>query len=360
MAKGDFLAESTASIEQLFGPASRVRRPVHPLPNPQAKSPLSLPAELSAHPFAAALGPALDQACEQRLGPIQWFRTQWQRGGALTGYAVYTDDDGTPRPAVVKLPVPPVERRWLEALQGPERVAPKLYAHGESIGSYDFAWVVMQRMPDGPLEPSPEDGRAFDLLIDAVGRFHRASEKVALHGESLTRDWDVVLREARSRARSRKLPDSARWKRALKQAGKQLDHWTKLWDHRRIADWCHGDLHPGNAMRDNDADGGGDASAVLVDFAEVRPGHWVEDAVYLEHLYWGRRELLGGRKLVSLIAQKRKQLGLSTCEDWPRLAEARRALLALSAPTLLNHRTGPSHLAAALGVLESAVTQNAL
>ena len=36
--------------------------------------------------FGAQLEPVLHQACGGRLSPVRWFRTDWQHGGALTGY----------------------------------------------------------------------------------------------------------------------------------------------------------------------------------------------------------------------------------------------------------------------------------
>ena len=47
----------------------------------------------------------LAEACEGRLSTITWFRTDWQRGGAATGTAVFEGNGGAPAPVVVKLPV---------------------------------------------------------------------------------------------------------------------------------------------------------------------------------------------------------------------------------------------------------------
>src|SRR5690606_9753821 len=118
-----------------------------------------------------------------------------QRGGALTGYVTIEVDDG-PRQAVVKLPVPPRERHWLSRLQDSPDVAPQLYAHGERLNGYDLAWVVMERLPHGPLGAS-WDGHEFDLLIDAAVRFYAASATVPLHGEPFRRDWVQVFNQAR-------------------------------------------------------------------------------------------------------------------------------------------------------------------
>ena len=67
-------------------------------------------------PFGANLEPALLEATDHRLSAIRWFRTDWQRGGALTGYAKYREEDGRDQAVVVKLPVPPGERQWLVRL----------------------------------------------------------------------------------------------------------------------------------------------------------------------------------------------------------------------------------------------------
>ncbi len=49
---------------------------------------------------------------------------------------------------------------------------------------------------------------------------------------------------------------------------------------------------------------------VLVDLALVHPGHWVEDALYLERQYWGHSDLLKGVKPASELARLR--------QAWPR------------------------------------------
>ena len=97
-----------------------------------------------------------------------------------------------------------------------------------------------------------------------------------------------------------------------------------------------------------------DGPALLIDFALTHPGNWVEDAVYLEHLYWARRDELGQRRLCRQIAQERKRHGLVVERDWSQFAQVHRALLAMAAPTTA-HLGGPRYLEAALEVLEQAV-----
>lgn len=301
--------------------------------------------------FGAAAAPLLQAVCGDRLSDLHWFRTDWQRGGALTGYAVWREDAGEPRPVVVKLPVPPVELKWLRRLQDAGDVAPKLYAGGQELGGYDIAWVVMERLPHGPLGEQWGGGE-FDLLVQAAGRFYKATAAYPLEGRPRDIDWEKALDTARRHVRDHSVEHEQRWSHALKQTHKKLRQWLEVWYDRPIADWCHGDLHLANAMTRRPAPHG---PAVLFDFAESRPGSWVEDAVYLEHLFWARRDRLHGRKLCKQIAHERKRLGLHNDADWPRLAEIKRALLAMSTPAVLRHDGNPRHVAAALEVLETYV-----
>lgn len=299
-------------------------------------------------PFGAALEPVLREACGGRLSGINWFRTDWQRGGAVTGYATIRDDKGVERDAVVKLPVPPTERTWLRRLQDADGLAPRLYADGEALGGYDIAWVVMERLPHGPLS-SAWDGAEAQLLVDAAVRFYDASSKVELEGDAPRRDWSAILKQARSAVRRDGFPHAQQWTKALKKTQKKLDKWLAAWDARPTDDWCHGDLHYANALtRDAPPNG----PVVLIDFARVHRGHWVQDAVYFEHLFWARPKRLAGVRVCSAIAKGRKGYGLTVNEGWPKLASIRRALIAMSAPVTLMHDGDPAHLEASLAVLE--------
>lgn len=304
--------------------------------------------------FGTLLEPMLHVACGGRISEVSWFRTDWQRGGALTGYARFHAEDGEEHPVVVKLPVPPCERYFLVQLQqdgDAHGVAPRVYAHGEMLGPYDLAWVVIERLHHGPLGPL-WSGREFDLLVEAVGRFYAATEHIERCGEPLLEDWETLLARARKHAHDGALPQAQHWNKVLKAAGKKLPAWAELWRGRAITGYCHGDLHLGNAMtRGAPPDG----PAVLIDYANTRVGHWVQDAIYFEHLFWARPHRLEGRKLAKSIARERKARGLPVDPDWARLAEAYRALLALSTPARLDHDGDPAHLQACLGVLERAV-----
>lgn len=296
--------------------------------------------------FGAALGPILQDVCAGRLGAISWFRADWQRGGALTGYSTFREG-GRDLPVVVKLPVAPVELQWLRRLQSATDVAPRVYATGETLAGYDMAWVVMERLEHGPLGAA-WGGQEFELLIEAAGRFYAAGGR-AEEDQADRRDWMGIVQLARRSVQEQVLPEAARWKDALKKCERRLPVWLQRWHSRPRRDCCHGDLHLGNAMTRVPPPGG---PALLLDFAEVHAGHWVEDAIYLEHLYWGNPQRLRQHKPARDLAHQRKKLGLAVDADWPELANIKRALLAMAAPADLRHRS-PRHLTAALQILEA-------
>lgn len=305
-------------------------------------------------PFGSALAPVLAEACGGRLSRVNWFRTDWQRGGALTGYGTFELDGEAAVPVVVKLPVPPRERRWLVELQAADHVAPHVYAHGEQLNGYDMAWVVMQRVPHGPLGPLWQ-GAEFDLLIEAAARFYAAAAAVPLAGEPARRDWEALFERARDHVHQQDVPQSQRWKNLMKKAHRKLKQWIAIWRDRPMTDWCHGDLHLANALALSAPDASPPGPAVLIDFALTHPGCWVEDAIYFEHLFWSRRDRLGGRKLCKQLAHARRDAGLEVHSDWASLAQALRGLYAATTCARLHDAGDPHHLAASLDVLESIV-----
>lgn len=332
-------------------------RPTEPVEMLAASpSPEPMQNDAAVQPFGSALGPVLLDICQGRLTDLAWFRTDWQRGGALTGYANWTDDHGIPHPAVIKLPVPPTEYRWLLQLSSDD-VTPRVYAHGSALGGYDLAWIVMERLPHGPLGSKWGPG-CFDLLAEAAANFYARARLIPLGDPSAPRDWAGQLKRARQNITKESIPDSQRWRKVLKQAGKQLPGWLDTWHARDTGYWCHGDLHLGNAMSRTPPPTPGnkpDGPAVLFDLASVQPGHWVEDAVYLEHLYWANRSALQNQKPGKLIAGYLRDYGLAPGNNWPELANIYRALLAMVVPTHLSAKGGSPHAAAALEVLERLV-----
>lgn len=306
--------------------------------------------------FGAGLDKALIQACDGRLQNVHWFRTDWQRGGALTGYGQFTDGQAE-IPIVAKLPVPPRELRWMQRLQ-PEhhdasQVVPRLLACGVELGGYDMAWIVMERLTHGPLGPA-WNGCEIDLLIDACVRFYCAAEHVPVDQPPRLEDWPGIIQRARSNLRNQALPDEQQWNTAIKALQRKLDAILGMWNAREVSYWCHGDLHLGNAMTHAAPP---DGPAMLFDLAQVHAGHWIEDAIYFEHLYWGREERLCGRKPAKLIAAQRRAMNLPVDADWPTLAHIRRVLLAASVPAYMAQAGHRAHLAGALETLDQSLSQ---
>ena len=309
----------------------------------------------SAGALGAALEPVLRDSCEGRLSDVAWFRADWQRGGAATGYATWTVEPGDEREVVVKLPVGPIEHRFTVGLAQTDAPTPRVVAHGQELGGYDLAWVVMERLPGDPLAAALHK-EVFADLADACAAFQRhAGELWPITGDERRRadpDWAALLETARTAAKDSQIPHHARWNDAIKHTQKALPRMLAAWTARPVTTWRHGDLHAGNAMRRPDGSPWGAPGCVLLDFAEVQPGHWVEDAVYLERMHWGRKDALDGVKPVSLLAKARRNAGMETDGDYGALANIRRVLTAASIPAFLDREGTPAHLNAALETLE--------
>ncbi len=300
-----------------------------------------------------ALGPALRKSLEGRLGGIRWFRTDWQRSGAATGRARWTEPTGEQIDVVVKLPVSEREYRWLGRLQDASAPlpVPRLLASGDALGGYELAWVVIEHLPFGPLGTHWENDHIL-RMTDAAARFQAAAAGHPIDRPSRHEDWESLLKRSREAVRSQKISQATRWRRILKSVARHLDEIVEEWRSRAPIAWIHGDLHLANGMV---RDVRGTGPVVLIDLAEVRPGHWVEDAIYLERLHWARPERLKGRNPVRLLAAARRRLGLEVDEEHPRLADLRRILLAACAPAFLKTEGVPVYLDAALDHLERAL-----
>jgi hypothetical protein len=303
-----------------------------------------------ARDLASELAPIVRSTCRDRLGPISWFQSAWQRGGAATGYADWTHDDGRIQPVVVKLPVGYTEYFWTTRLSTPEHTActPQVLAHGDHLGNYDLAWLVIERLSGKPLGSDIATERVLSLLTAACDLHARAATVRAV----TTRDypsppnWERLLERAREAVADNHLPHEHRWSESLKKVGRHLSSLVTQWRARSIDTWCHGDLHPGNAIVDEDG------QLFLIDLALVHAGHWVEDAVYLERQYWGHADFLHGVKPVSALAKIRRERGLETGDDYARIADVRRLLMASCVPALLGREGGPAYVEAALGIVE--------
>ena len=333
-----------------------------PPPAPGQPTPSAVEAIASAASDPTAFGsapglgegfePLLREACGGRLGPIAWFRTDWQRGGAKTGRAAYRTDGGQDVAVVVKVPVGPSELLWNRRMQpgddDPHGVTARLFAWGTTLGSYDLAWMVMERFSEGPLFNLKRPD-AIALMADAACRFYRRASQFPVEGSPRVEDWVELLRRAHENCHTHRIANEQRWSKALKAANKPMKATAEEWAARPCRGWCHGDLHPANAMSRSNRP---EDPAMLIDLAEVRPGHWVEDAVYLERLFWTRREMIKEHPPVKMIARLRREMGLSDEENVARLADIRRFLLAATTPAFLKAEGNPAFLEACLNVLE--------
>lgn len=323
--------------------------------------------------LAASLAPLVAQACDGRLGPIVWFRTDWQRGGAATGRCTYTLPDGSIKPVVLKLPVVQRELMWTKRLQyngaesaqnansdqsqiTPQDLAqpvPYLYACGETIGGYDLAWLVIEYLPHGPLGLHWHEDH-IPRMSEAAARFHAAADAFAIDQPLKSEPWTDLLHDAAESVRLNHIPNQQRWSIAIKTVRQRIRRLLDEWNARDVNHWLHGDLHLANTMSRVSLESG---PVCLIDLAEVHTGHWVEDAVYLERQLWARPERLRVHKPVKAIAAARKGLGLPVEGDYPRLAMIRRALLAGTAPRYLKSEGHPAYMDACLNWLEIALNE---
>jgi Phosphotransferase enzyme family len=375
--------------------------------------------------LGVSLGPILRAHCRGQLGPIEWFHNGWQHSGAATGFSTWTplaldhepgSEPPTPPPAnpvdvLVKLPVGPNEFEWTSQLarcvppaQSPpgetpdhaqpalasaanlshpsdidhDLPTPRVFASGVALGAYDLAWLIIERFPTQTLAAEHTPESVQDLLRAAADFQERTLRLRPTLARPDKHDWASLLDKARHTARHSAMHDGQRWNEAIKKVQKHLGPIESRWESRAINSWCHGDLHPGNAMRRHPWTNGSPATppsraddaahpgpsrardrrhAVLIDLALVHPGHWVEDALYLERLYWGKPELLCGIKPVSYLAQIRRERGLPCDDGYAEIAIARRVLMAACVPVFLEHEGHPKYQKAALELLEKTLPQ---
>ncbi len=317
---------------------------------PPAASGLLLGA--SSHDLGPSLEPQLKEACKGALQDVRWFRTDWQRGGAATAYAKHVTVGGEVLDVVVKLPVGPREYRFLTGLGETDAPTPRVVFHGLELGGYDFAWVVMERLPGNPLSASVSK-QTFHQLTEAAARVQmRAGEKWALSEAENPFNWTFLLDKAKEAIRNNHPKEEHEWAGLIRHTHRVLPTLVTMWNARAINSWCHGDLHAGNAMLRPENSPWGAAGTILFDMGEVHPGHWVEDAVYLERQYWGKPEVLDGAKPLSLLAKARKALGLDCSDDYAMVANVRRLLMASVAPAFMHREGNPKYLHAAREIAE--------
>lgn len=307
--------------------------------------------------LAHLLEPVLKGCCQDKLGAITWFQSAWSSSGSATGSATWSDPRGT-FDVIVKLPLGPGEYRWTSELGNPEIKAPtpRVFACGSELGGYDLAWIVEERVKGEPIRPRMQPGDVQQVLV-AAADFHEAAMRVRPEVEMPKQlDWEGTLAKAREVCHAHAIADPQRWNEAIKHVVKMLPKLLTRWNSRPLNCWCHGDLHPGNVLRlQTPRD---DAHAcVMIDLAMVHPGHWVEDAVYLERQYWAAPDYLHGVKPVTELARLRRERGVRVDSDYPDFANIRRVLMAAVSPAFADREGHPKYLHAALEMLEKTLPQ---
>ncbi|MCI0365868.1 MAG: aminoglycoside phosphotransferase family protein [Phycisphaerales bacterium] len=307
--------------------------------------------------LAASLVPLVVDACQGRLGQITWFKADWQRGGAATARATFQNDEIADVAVVLKLPVVQRELLWMQRLNNAkagapgEMPVPQLFAGDETLGGYDLAWMVIERLPHGPLGLHWHDDH-IPRVVDAAACFHAIAREYAIDQVPTSEPWEQMIDEAATSLRVNNIAHQQRWLTAMKSLRHRLQQLVREWNNRSEDQWLHGDLHLANAMSRVSAESG---PVCLIDLAEVHAGHWVEDAIYLERQFWARPERTKAHKPVRALAVARKKLGLPVESDYPRLAMIRRALLASTAPKFIKSEGHPAYLEACLGWLETSL-----
>ncbi|MGY8752727.1 MAG: aminoglycoside phosphotransferase family protein [Phycisphaerales bacterium] len=301
--------------------------------------------------LASSLEPVLKIQTKNRVDNIHWFRTDWQRGGAATGFATWKINDDETSEVVIKLPVNQKELRWTRKLQELNGVVPKLYASGEQLNGYDLAWIIIERFPIGPLGGQWNNNN-IKRIAEAAARFTNKASSFSVDQEGRREDWKTLLTNSRNSVRENHIENESTWKKTHSLIAKKLDYLMEIWRARRIDQWLHGDLHLANAMCrcDNPS-----SKVALIDLAEVHAGHWIEDAVYLERQLWGHKSRLKATKPVPAMANARKDLGMRVDDDYSILADVRRIMLAATAPAFMHSEGDPRYLASCLEQLQNAL-----
>lgn len=310
-----------------------------------------------AHDMGPRLEPALLAACNGQLSDLHWFRSDWQYGGAATAFASFATPDGGARQVVVKLPIGEREYAVLTGLASVAAPTPRLAFHGESLGGQEVRWVVMERLPGTPAAAHLHKD-VLPHLIDATVSFYKACDGRLAIDPPKQQDWAAILERSRQAIHDNPtIPRGAEWAAAVRHVMKSLPRLLAIWDARSMNSTCHGDLHPGNCMERPTDSPWGEPGHILFDFAESHRGHWVEDAVYIERMYWARPKVLDGIKPVTMLAKARRTQGLDADDDYMTLANVRRTLMAATSPAYLETEGSRAYMSAALDTLENVLKQ---
>lgn len=319
--------------------------------------------------LAATLEPLLQHECHGHLAPVSWFKADWQHGGASTGFSTWRLNTRAGKPVevpcVVKFPVGYREYFWTKRLglvrqdewDEPRSLAlptPRVLAAGFELGGYDLAWIVMERFNNAPIALE-RSNPALWSMFETAAEFHAAAileQPVDPQRTPPPPDWGDLLERGQRALRENQIEHQPDWIEAITQTQRILDPLIDAWSKRPIDTWCHHDLHPHNAMRRKSQSEGIPGHCALIDLAMVAPGCWIEDALYMERLFWGRESQLCGIDPLTTLADTRKAIGLPSDEDEMALADVRRVLMAASTPAFLRTENDPVYLKAALDTLQ--------
>lgn len=311
--------------------------------------------------LGVTLGPALHDARPDRLGDIEWFQSPWQRSGAATGFTSWRLPDGEVIDAIAKVPVSyseyfwstqlgEVDHMWWESPSCLHLPVPRVLASGTELAGYDVAWLVVERVSGKPIS-SDLNADSLERLFEAAAKFHTMAAEVKPASEGRREgelDWSRLLERAEEACRDNPIDDADGWIEMFGRVRGMLPALRERWEGRPINTWCHGDLHPGNVMTRCSRTCPDDRCGVLIDLAMVRPGHWIEDALYIERLYWGREESLAGVEPFESLAAHRRSLGLEVDKEDRVYADIRRVLMGATSLAFLRQGNDPVYLAAAL------------
>ena len=302
------------------------------------------------HSLASSLEPVLIKQTNQKLADIHWFKTDWQRGGAATGFASWRKDDESSVSVVIKLPVNQRELQWTKRMQNSGGITPKLFASGEHLNGYDLAWLIIERFPIGPLGKHWDDTN-IKRIADAAARFTASASSFEINQEGKREDWKSLIKKAKISIRKNHIDNESAWNKANRLLAKNLNPIIEQWRGRRIDQWLHGDLHMANAMCRSETP---NSPVTLIDLAEVHAGHWIEDAVYLERQLWGHETRLKSTKPIHAMVSARKQHELRVDDDYSTLVDIRRLILAGTAPAFMQSEGDPRYLTACLRQFQNA------
>ena len=161
--------------------------------------------------LASSLEPALRKQTNNRLNDIYWFRTDWQRGGAATGFATW-DGDAEKTDVVIKLPVNQRELGWTRKMQSAGGVVPQLFDSGEQLNGYDLTWMIIERFPVGPLGKHWESNN-IARIAEAAARFTNGASAFPVDQAGRREDWSVLLRTAKKSVRKNHIQNEKSWKK---------------------------------------------------------------------------------------------------------------------------------------------------